>query len=61
MNSSTANTKQNGSQKPPTGGSGDPLENQANRRKAATEAARAVAGLNRLREQKLQPKNPAPA
>jgi hypothetical protein len=32
---------------------GDPVENEANRRQAAIEAARAMAGLNRLRDQKL--------
>jgi hypothetical protein len=56
MNSSTANTKRNGFPKPHMNASGDPVENEANRRKATTEAALAVEGLNRLREQKLQQK-----
>ena len=54
MNSSTASTKPDGFPKPHIKEPGDPVENQANRRKAAIEAARAVAGLNRLRQQKFQ-------
>jgi hypothetical protein len=59
MNSPIVNTMQSGSPKPHTIESGDPVENAANRRKAGIEAVRAAAGLNRLRAQKLQQRNPA--
>jgi len=52
MNSLTLNTKPGESPKPCTEELGDPVENEANRRLAKVEAARAVEGLNRLREQK---------
>jgi hypothetical protein len=56
MTSSTASIKRIRFPKPHIEESGDPLENEANRRKAASEAALAVEGLNRLREQKLPQK-----
>jgi hypothetical protein len=52
MNSLTQNSKLAESPKPRTEELGDPKENEANRRLAKIEAARAVEGLNRLREQK---------
>jgi hypothetical protein len=61
MISSTGNTQRIGSPNPHTGESGDREQNLVNRQKAAVGAARAVAGLNRLRLRKRRQKNPAPA
>lgn len=56
MTFSTASTKRIRFPKPHIKESGDRVENEANRQKATTEAALAVEGLNRLREQKHQQK-----
>jgi hypothetical protein len=61
MISLTGNTQKVGSPKPHTDESGDREQNLVNRQKAAIGAARAVAGLNRLRLQNRQQKNPARA
>jgi hypothetical protein len=52
MNSLTLNTELGESPKPRTEELGDAVENRENRRQARLMAARAVEGLNRLREQK---------